>query len=102
MSVLGTPTPSSSDVVLVGTSIEIDAKKSPTGANFSVVLDGSTYGPYSLYAPTASVGNVWSQSQLNPTATHTIALQKVQQSAGPDSVLELNVDAFRYVHLRWL
>lgn len=83
---------------VAGSSIEIDAVKAPTGANFTVVLDSSTtYGPYFLYSPTTTVDNVWSQSQLDPTATHTIVLQKVQASAPSDSTLAINVDAFRYV-----
>ncbi|KIM19545.1 hypothetical protein M408DRAFT_194049 [Serendipita vermifera MAFF 305830] len=81
----------------VGSSVQIDAQKSPDGANFTVVLDGSTYGPYSLYAPTPTIVNVWSQTQLSPTATHTLSVQKAKQSSGPDSVLELNIDAFRSV-----
>ncbi|CAG7849338.1 SubName: Full=Uncharacterized protein {ECO:0000313/EMBL:CCA78051.1} [Serendipita indica DSM 11827] len=63
-------------LLFLGTFIQIDALRSPDGGNFTVLLDGSLFGPYSLYSPNATVGNVWSQTSLSPSATHTVEMRK--------------------------
>ncbi|KAG9057271.1 hypothetical protein FS842_007809 [Serendipita sp. 407] len=75
-----------------GTSVQVDALRSPNGANFTVRLDNSLYGPYSLYGANATVSNVWSQDRLDPSVTHTIEIRKAQ---GASEALAINVDRFR-------
>ncbi|KAG8869724.1 hypothetical protein FRC20_000968 [Serendipita sp. 405] len=75
-----------------GTSVQFDALRSPNGANFTVRLDNSLYGPYSLYGANATVSNVWSQDRLDPSVTHTIEIRKAQ---GASEALAINVDRFR-------
>ncbi|KAG8831747.1 hypothetical protein FRC17_002630 [Serendipita sp. 399] len=75
-----------------GTSVQIDALRSQNGANFTVRLDNSIYGPYSLYGVNATVSNVWSQDRLDASVTHTIELRKAQ---GSGEALAINVDRFR-------
>lgn len=82
-------------LLFLGTFIQIDALRSPDGGNFTVLLDGSLFGPYSLYSPNATVGNVWSQTSLSPSATHTVEMRKVQATVGLDDTHSINIDSFR-------
>jgi hypothetical protein len=78
-----------------GAYIELDALKSPNGANFTVLLDGSSYGPYPLYSTNTSVTSVWSTTGLNPTATHTIEIHRATSTADVNGATDINIDAFQ-------
>lgn len=43
------------------------------------------------------MSNVWSQSDLNPTATHTVEVRRAAPTAGENGGIEINIDAFQYV-----
>ncbi|PVG04469.1 hypothetical protein CPB86DRAFT_810276 [Serendipita vermifera] len=85
---------SSLTLKFTGSSIRLDALENPNGANFTITLDGSQYGPYSLYAPNASVGNVWSQNNLNSNE-HTLVIKRISPNNDDNSSRQINVDAFR-------
>jgi hypothetical protein len=77
-----------------GSSIQLDALENSNGANFTITLDGSSYGPYSLYASTATIANVWSQANLN-SSEHTLIIKRVSPNNDQNSSRQINIDAFR-------
>lgn len=77
-----------------GVAIELDALTSSNGSNFTVSLDGESYGPFSLYQNNSNgaIANVWGVTGLNPTVLHTFELHKFDNS---DS--QITIDAIRWV-----